>query len=158
MGADEIHRMLDNAEINHCLSFEQVGEEIVEQYKIPEGDFDTVAKCEYTVPGYLEIGRVYQQLVLSIGAKQRPEDAIYSVLYLSSVMQFRILIQMCIIAIQTICAVPSLKGNCSPETGRQTICAIWKSVFIVGAAHAEPPFFFCKKGLAVLCKAFRLKI
>ena len=79
LGADEIHRMLDNAEINHCLSFEQVGEEIVEQYKIPEGDFDTVAKCEYTVPGYLEIGRVYQQLVLSIGAKQRPEDAIYSV-------------------------------------------------------------------------------
>lgn len=62
LGADEIHRMLDNAEINHCLSFEQVGEEIVEQYKIPEGDFDTVAKCEYTVPGYLEIGRVYQQL------------------------------------------------------------------------------------------------
>ena len=51
----------------------------MEQYKIPEGDFDTVAKCEYTVPGYLEIGRVYQQLVLSIGAKQRPEDAIYSV-------------------------------------------------------------------------------
>lgn len=64
IGHDGIARLLDAAEVNHCLSFEQVADEVIEAYGITPGDFDTVAGCEYTVPGYLDIGRVYQTLVL----------------------------------------------------------------------------------------------
>ena len=45
--------------MNHCLSFEQVGDEIIEQYKIEEGNFDTITECKYTVPGFQDIGKLY---------------------------------------------------------------------------------------------------
>ena len=65
IGHDGIAHLLDYADVNHCLSFEQVSDETIAEYNIPDGTFDTVATCEYTVPGYLDIGRVYQMLVLN---------------------------------------------------------------------------------------------
>ena len=62
---EEIEHELEVADVNHCLSFEQVSDELIEQYNIPEGDFDTVSECRYMVPSVTAIGRVYQQLVLS---------------------------------------------------------------------------------------------
>ena len=79
LGTAGIHRLLENAQVDHCLSFEQVGDETVQQYAIPDGVFDTVSACEYTVPGYLAVGRVYQQLVLDACAGRPAEDAIYAV-------------------------------------------------------------------------------
>ena len=64
IGHDGIDRLLAHAEVNHCLPFEQVADEVVAEYGISTGDFDTVQDCLYTVPGYLDIGRVYQTLVL----------------------------------------------------------------------------------------------
>ena len=64
IGHDGIDRLLAHAEVNHCLPFEQVADEVVAEYGISTGDFDTVQDCRYTVPGYLDIGRVYQTLVL----------------------------------------------------------------------------------------------
>ncbi len=52
--------------VNHCLSFEQVSDELIEKLKIPNGDFDSVGLCKYTVPTYLSIGRVYQTLILAV--------------------------------------------------------------------------------------------
>lgn len=60
----DIERQLRLAEINHCLSFEQVSDELIEDFQITEGDFDTVEECWYEVPSYLSIGMLYQQLVL----------------------------------------------------------------------------------------------
>lgn len=62
---EDIAHQLKVAEINHCLSFEQVSDELIEDYGITEGNFDTVKECRYTVPSVTSIGRVYQQLVLS---------------------------------------------------------------------------------------------
>lgn len=59
-----IEQQLRLAEVNHCLSFEQVADEWIEQYAITKGTFNTVETCRYTVPSVLSIGRVYQQLVL----------------------------------------------------------------------------------------------
>ena len=58
-----IEHQLKVAEVNHCLSFEQVSDEWIEQYGISIGIFDTVSNCKYTVPSVTAIGRVYQQLV-----------------------------------------------------------------------------------------------
>lgn len=60
-----IEHQLKVAEVNHCLSLEQVADEWIEQYKIPTGSFNTVEECRYEVPSVTAIGRVYQQLVLA---------------------------------------------------------------------------------------------
>lgn len=70
LGKKELTRQLDIAEVNHCLSFEQVSDEIIEYFNIREGDFDTVGLCKYNVPSVQAIGKVYQRLILSIISEQ----------------------------------------------------------------------------------------
>lgn len=62
---EDIEHELKVAELNHCLTFEQVAEEWIEMYHIENGIFNTVDECKYVVPSVTSIGRVYQQLVLS---------------------------------------------------------------------------------------------
>lgn len=61
----DVERQLRLAEVNHCLSFEQIADELIEDYGISDGDFDTVKECRYDVPSFLSIGMLYQELVLS---------------------------------------------------------------------------------------------
>lgn len=63
LGKEGIEKQLYDAEVNHCLSFEQVCDEIVERYQIPKGDFDTITGCKYTVPSYLDIGKLYSIMI-----------------------------------------------------------------------------------------------
>ena len=37
----DVERQLRLAEVNHCLSFEQVSDELIDDFNIPDGDFDT---------------------------------------------------------------------------------------------------------------------
>jgi len=57
---------LEFADVNHCLSFEEVGDEMVKDYKIATGDFDSVAQSEFAVPDYTAIGSVYHDLILEL--------------------------------------------------------------------------------------------
>ena len=68
----DIQRQLRLAEVNHCLSFEQVSDELIEDYGIKNGDFDTVKECKYEVTSVTSIGMLYQELVLST---MKEEDA-----------------------------------------------------------------------------------
>lgn len=63
LGRDGIEKQLHDAAMNHCLSFEQVSDEIIEYYKISAGDFDTISNCPYTIPGYQDIGRLYAIMI-----------------------------------------------------------------------------------------------
>lgn len=63
LGKTELERQLDSAEVNHSLSFEQVADEIIEEYDIEQGDFDSVGKCIYQVPSHIAIGKDYQRLI-----------------------------------------------------------------------------------------------
>lgn len=76
---DDLNRQLRLAEVNHCLSFEQVAGELIEEYNILTGNFDTVSECKYTVPSITSIGRVYQMLVLSICKDDDVEQAMIDV-------------------------------------------------------------------------------
>ena len=62
------------ASVNHCLSFEQVCDEWIEDYAISEGTFDNITTCRYTVPSVTSIGRVYQTLILAV--MEKSEDVI----------------------------------------------------------------------------------
>ena len=59
LGKKGVHKQLYAAPVNHCLSFEQVSDEIIRDYKIPDGDFETVKNCKYTLPGFQDIGKLY---------------------------------------------------------------------------------------------------
>ncbi len=63
LGIDGIERQLKDAGVNHCLSFEQVSDEITERYGIVNGDFDTVSSCRYSVPDPVDIGKLYATII-----------------------------------------------------------------------------------------------
>lgn len=65
---DGLLHLLNSACVNHCLGFEEVSDEVISEYQIPQGVYDTVTSCKYSVPSVTSIGRVYQQLVLSLDA------------------------------------------------------------------------------------------
>lgn len=66
LGEDGIARLLKLANVNHCLSFEQVSDELIARYNIPKGNFDTVSICRYKVPSYKAIGKVYARLAVDV--------------------------------------------------------------------------------------------
>ena len=63
VGEKGVKKLIHDAEVNHCLSFEQVSDEIIEFYKIKEGMFDTVSNCKYKVPSFLDIGKLYSIMI-----------------------------------------------------------------------------------------------
>ena len=66
LGKKEILRQLELAEINHCLSMEQVAEELIDELGIPEGDFDSVGESLYLVPSIFAIAKDYQRLIIDV--------------------------------------------------------------------------------------------
>jgi hypothetical protein len=79
VGIDGLRRQLRYASLNHCLSFEQVGEELIEDHGIEQGRFDTVSDCRYQVPSVTAIGKVYQRLVLAVNGGEPLEETILRV-------------------------------------------------------------------------------
>ena len=58
-----IEKLMHDAEMDHCLSFEQVSDEVIAEYGILTGNFDTVTDCKYSVPSYLDIGKLYSIMI-----------------------------------------------------------------------------------------------
>lgn len=63
IGDPGIEKLLYDAEVNHCLSFEQVSDEVIQYYKITQGEFDTISNCQYSVPSFLDIGKLYSIMI-----------------------------------------------------------------------------------------------
>lgn len=63
---EDIEHELKVASVNHCLSFEQVCDEWIEEYNIKDGNFDNILSCKYAVPAVTAIGRVFQQLITDV--------------------------------------------------------------------------------------------
>ena len=66
MADEDILHQLKAASVNHCLSYEQICDEWIEEYQIAEGNFDNITTCKYSVPTVTSIGRVYQTLILKV--------------------------------------------------------------------------------------------
>ena len=58
MSDEELMHQLRVANVNHCLSFEQVD--------VKEGTFANISSCKYKVPAVTSIGKVFQRLILSV--------------------------------------------------------------------------------------------
>ena len=79
LGKEGIEKQLYDAEVNHCLSFEQVSDEVIERYKIPEGDFDTITECGYEVPSFMDIGKLYSILIEDCAEPGREVDELIKI-------------------------------------------------------------------------------
>ena len=114
IGQEGIENLLYDAEVNHCLSFEQVCDEVVEEYKIKEGKFDTISECQYDVPSFLDIGKLYSIMIEDCAKEGNEADGTYKDIYfISSVMiVIRYLIPIYIIRIQVISSVHIKKDSC----------------------------------------------
>ena len=66
MSDKALAHQLKTACVNHCLSFEQVSDEWIEEYDIQEGTFDNISTCRYSVPTETSIGRVFQTLISDV--------------------------------------------------------------------------------------------
>lgn len=77
LGKKGIQKQLYDAQVNHCLSFEQVSDEIIDYYKIPSGSFDTILECEYSIPSVTSIGKLYSRLILDCA---KPEEEVMEVI------------------------------------------------------------------------------
>ena len=63
IGKEDIEKLLHDAEVDHCLSFEQVSDEVISYYGIEQGNFDTITGCKYSVPSFLDIGKLYSIMI-----------------------------------------------------------------------------------------------
>lgn len=66
IGYDGLKHLYEVASVNHNLSFEQVSSEIIKDYKIENGTFDTISSCKYKVPSYISIGNVYKRMIIEL--------------------------------------------------------------------------------------------
>ena len=118
----DIDRQLRIAEVNHCLSFEQVSDEIIEDFGIKDGKFDTVKECKYEVPSVTSIGMLYQELVLTTMKNEdvARESSIFFHRLLR--MRFQISIPVYIIQIRIISGALIWRGKCWLDSESLVIC------------------------------------
>ncbi|MDD3239065.1 MAG: hypothetical protein PHW47_03080 [Lachnospira sp.] len=79
LGIEGIQKQLKDAEVNHCLSFEQVSDEIIEEYHIADGQFDKETKCKYKVPDFQDIGKLYCIMIEDCAKEGQEAQEIMSV-------------------------------------------------------------------------------
>ena len=59
LGKDTLLRIY----VFHCEPIEKTADDFITLRQIPQGSFDNVAACRYTVPDYWTIGEVYERLI-----------------------------------------------------------------------------------------------
>lgn len=102
LGIKGITKQLCDAQVNHCLSFEQVSEELIEYYKIPTGNFDTITNCSYQIPSFTAIGRLYSYMILDCSEKGQETEELMKILTRLSVTKYLIFKQAYTLKIQVI--------------------------------------------------------
>lgn len=63
LGENTIRRIYRFADVFHCEPIEKTADDFISHLNIPEGSFDNVAACRYTVPDHWSIGEVYERLI-----------------------------------------------------------------------------------------------
>lgn len=70
LGEDTIRRIYRFADVFHCEPIEKTADDFISHLNIPEGSFDNVAACRYTVPDHWAIGEVYERLIEDVSGDE----------------------------------------------------------------------------------------
>ena len=95
---------------------------MIQYYKITLGEFDTISNCQYSVPSFLDIGKLYSIMIEDCA---KPGDELAELIKIfppSSVMRYRTSIQTYITRTLIIWNAPIRKGNCWNKMFKQ----VWK--------------------------------
>ncbi len=63
LGKDNINRIYTSADILHSEPIEKISDEYIIYANIPSGNYDNVSACNYAVPDFWTIGKVYERLI-----------------------------------------------------------------------------------------------
>ena len=63
---ENIKKIFEIAEVYHSENIEKVSDEFIEKSGILLGKYDHLANCNYRIPTYWEIGKVYKRLIVMI--------------------------------------------------------------------------------------------
>ena len=66
LGQDRLKKIYELADVYHCDNIERVADDFIEEAHIEEGVFDNVAACQYGIPSYWDIGKVYKRLIKQV--------------------------------------------------------------------------------------------
>ncbi|MBQ4481576.1 MAG: hypothetical protein II943_13155 [Victivallales bacterium] len=69
LGTD-VDRIYHYADVFHCEPIEKVADDFIRRNNIRQGDYDNIASCQYAVPSYWDIGKVFARLIRDC----HPED------------------------------------------------------------------------------------
>ena len=70
LGKETINKVYDLAEVYHSENIEKIAEEFIEKAQIQDGNYDVTANCEYRVPSFWELGRIYQRLIVKVAKNE----------------------------------------------------------------------------------------
>ena len=60
---EDVERIYHYQDVFHCEPIAKVADDFIVRAGLRNGDFDNVSACRYTVPGYWEIGAVFERLI-----------------------------------------------------------------------------------------------
>ncbi|MBP5638883.1 MAG: hypothetical protein J6X55_05370 [Victivallales bacterium] len=66
LGRKIVSHIYSYAGVLHCEPIAKTAETFIDLCHVPQGDFDNVASCKYTVPTYWDIGKVYARLIQDV--------------------------------------------------------------------------------------------
>jgi hypothetical protein len=68
LGPEELSRLLELADVYHCVPIESTAGDLIQKYSITAGDYDNVSFCRYDVPTVFDIAKTYKRLIIAIVA------------------------------------------------------------------------------------------
>lgn len=60
---DNLKRIYNYADVFHCEPIEKVSDDFIQRAAIPNGSYDNISNCKYSVPDYWDIGEVFARLI-----------------------------------------------------------------------------------------------
>ena len=60
---DDVRRIYAYADVFHCEPIEKVADDFIERNQIAQGEFDNIGAARYEVPGYWDVGKVFERLI-----------------------------------------------------------------------------------------------
>lgn len=66
LGKEKINKIYELASVYHSENIDKVTEEFISIANIEKGNYAHVKSCEYNVPTYWDMGKVYKRLIVMI--------------------------------------------------------------------------------------------
>ena len=81
LGLANIKKLYNLADVYHCENIDKVTHEFIEASGLKDGNFDNIEACNYSIPTYWDIGKVYKRLIMSVAKEQNKNvvDSLFEV-------------------------------------------------------------------------------